>query len=157
MTAPRDWKAFWASLTPREAFEALDAAPKVAGPWLVYGDDDEILARSARVHDLIVYQDEDDPIVNVTGAAVLPDAEGYIEFRGRDDADEALRAAGWLLVEDEGEDDGDDGEGDGKPKRDLDSFVNSPEVLQAGGRLVDGLVRALAVADALAQPKQKPS
>jgi hypothetical protein len=88
---------------------------------------------------------------------VLPDAEGYIEFRGRDDADEALRAAGWLLVEDEGEDDGDDGEGDGKPKRDLDSFVNSPEVLQAGGRLVDGLVRALAVADALAQPKQKPS
>lgn len=89
---PVDWK----TLTPQEVWDALRAAPKVAGPW----------CRSPRpALSGVTYEWRDASPVGVA-AWVGPDDRNYDDddpvcigyFASREEADEALLLNGWLLV-----------------------------------------------------------
>ena len=76
----------WSRMTPREAWEHLRAAPKVAGPWTL-GERRE--ARGMRI------------VASETDRGVFVDACSWT-VSNRVEADALLRDAGWLLVDDEG-------------------------------------------------------
>ena len=76
----------WSRMTPREAWEHLRAAPKVAGPWTL-GERRE--ARGMRI------------VASETDRGVFVDARPWT-VSNRVEADALLRDAGWLLVDDEG-------------------------------------------------------
>ena len=73
-------------MTPREVWDALRTAPKVAGPWTL-GERRE--ARGMRI------------VASETDRGVFVDACSWT-VSNRVEADALLRDAGWLLVDDEG-------------------------------------------------------
>ncbi len=109
---PRDWPAFWQSLTPAEVRDALGAAPKVAGEWEQYdecwGNDDGKIEREPRWA-----RDTDfGPDLHMGAPAqVRPTGDAW-EWRAacfdwypsasldeaKSAADAALRQAGWVLL-----------------------------------------------------------
>ena len=79
----------WSSMTPREVWDALRTAPKVAGPW---GSNGTSEFRAKPNGGAWRYASR--------GLFNEGDAVGW--FATRDAADAALRDAGWLLIDDEG-------------------------------------------------------
>lgn len=75
--------AFWRALTPEQTFALLMAAPKVAGPR-VPGSKDDVTVRDALVTNRVT-----------AGVAFV---DGDSRGRGETEADNDLRAAGWLLA-----------------------------------------------------------
>jgi hypothetical protein len=96
----------WSAMSPRQVWDAikrmqraLDAAPKVAGPW------QRATGPSENGH---TYEFRNRPLMG-TAAWVGPDFYSWDEVRdeecvgffdSREAADAALRARGWLLVDD---------------------------------------------------------
>lgn len=80
-----DPAAFWASLSPAEAYALLRAAPKVAGPW-------------ERTPHGTWHRDGIKPCP-ITAAITNRDVATEPNVATVRDAD--LRAAGWLLVDEE--------------------------------------------------------
>lgn len=97
---PRDWPAFWQSLTPQECAEALRAAPRVAGEWVGFGDQ---WSRSD-------FRDGSRCVAKVWATWYGPDQFAWSAVHGGDRnqadtpaaaklaADAALVAAGWVLL-----------------------------------------------------------
>jgi hypothetical protein len=86
----------WANIKRLQA--EIDAAPKVAGPWR---------KAEAAAYNGCTYEWRDRPLGG-TAAWVGPDDRNWDDlhdehllgfFGTREEADEALRAAGWLLVD----------------------------------------------------------
>ncbi len=90
----------WSRLAPREAWEALNAAPKIAGPW----------GTTTRHHPSGLPVAWDDSFVNFRGevtsrhvrvSSKFSPSGGVEYYPDRASADAALRAAGWVLVDDD--------------------------------------------------------
>jgi hypothetical protein len=80
----------WSKMTPREIWEALKEAPKVAGPWMLEGQRLQIIG-DGWMKD-VAYEHEGKILMSTS-----PETEP--EYPDRATADAALRAAGWLLVD----------------------------------------------------------
>jgi hypothetical protein len=81
----------WSAMTPREVWEALKSAPKVAGPW-----DDRKYGRAHRIDCMgnsITFDWGGENVTTLIASGAIP------RFPDRASADAALRAAGWLLVD----------------------------------------------------------
>ena len=95
MRAGTDWPAFWSSLTPQEVAEALRCAPRVAGAWREIGLTwarpsvplGAILASVSQSAPRRFYWTTQD----ASGISPTLDA-------AKQAADDALRAAGWVLL-----------------------------------------------------------
>lgn len=97
---PRDWPAVWSSLSPREAWEALRSAPKVAGAWTDGPFEGEHRVDAfGRAPVWSVHQRETMAIVGYHTVS-----SSTTTYPDRASADAALRAAGWVLVDEEDRD-----------------------------------------------------
>lgn len=87
-------KVDWEAMTPREVFDALKSAPRVAGTWQpsIWGDG--CVSRYSVWGDVVAV-DGCDPIF---GIAIRGDDKFVANSRA--DADDRLRELGWLLVDD---------------------------------------------------------
>jgi hypothetical protein len=97
----------WSKMTPREVWEwvkrlqgSIDAAPKIAGPWR---------RATSAAYDGHVYEWRERPLIG-TAVWMGPDNRSWDDerdedclgyFSTREEADAALRAAGWLILDDE--------------------------------------------------------
>jgi hypothetical protein len=82
-------KVDWSTMSPREVYDAIKSAPKVAGPWTKNGGH--------------VYRVATDgaPVVVSSHGDDGPFESGDYRLPDRPAADAALRTAGWILVDDE--------------------------------------------------------
>lgn len=91
----------WASMSPREVFEALKAVPrKVAGPWEDAAERTPACRRTPSGETIVWqanWQDDKYVIHNWVYFGV-----GATVFSTREEVDARLRELGWLLVEPEG-------------------------------------------------------
>jgi hypothetical protein len=85
----------WKAMTTRQVWDALTAAPKIAGPWVKNEDDRDERQYVGGAHVL------GEPVAFDTGRGYkvqgMPWSAPFYDDRA--EADAALRAAGWLLVE----------------------------------------------------------
>lgn len=99
---PRDWPAFWQSLTAQETAEALRAAPKVAEPWVrarTYWSRKDMDGAYRDDGDVATVVDQPDGSV----CWITCDSDGDLGRASDADeakyaADAALVAAGWVLL-----------------------------------------------------------
>jgi hypothetical protein len=114
-----DPAAFWSSLTPAQSLALLRAAPRVAGAWVDATETHAVEGVTKRLVEFR-YTDTAIGILNVGDVWEKPEGDGYAwianvardvysaqatgeaptQAEARTAADAALRAAGWLLVDD---------------------------------------------------------
>ena len=98
---PRDWPAFWQSLTPAECADALRAAPRVAGPWSTPHARTGYWVRRAAITSEVVAKVESEDGKDRYYASILDaDSSGQTDslWAAQAAADAALRQAGWVLL-----------------------------------------------------------